>query len=240
MKIKLPAMLVLLAFLAVGSPARGATFDLTTATIADIQAAVDAGKLTYEKLVELYIERIAAYDKRGPAINAVITVNARALADARALDAEYKAKGRRSPLHGIPVAVKDCIDTWEMPDSGGALSLRNSFPGKDSFVVEQLRAAGAIIFLKTNLAEFAGSADGLNSASTLGGQPRNPYNLDRHPDGSSSGTGAGLAAVFATIGLGTETGSSTRGAGLSQQPRRARANGGAREPFRGDPEFLDS
>src|SRR5258708_3497475 len=208
MKIKL--ILIPLLCLCAGL-ARAATFDLTTATISDIHAAVDSGKLTYEKLVQLYIERIAAYDKCGPSINAVITVNARALSDARALDAEYKAKGRRSPLHGIPVAVKDCIDTLYMADSGGALALRNSFPNQDAFVVQQLRAAGAIIFLKTNLAEFAGSADGLNSACTLGGQPRNPYNLDRHPDGSSSGTAAGLAAVFATVGLGTETGSSTRG-----------------------------
>lgn len=193
------------------APAHAAEFDLTTASIADIHAAVDAGALTYEKLVDLYLERIAAYDKRGPALNQIIAVNPRARLDARALDAELKAKGRRGPMHGIPVIVKDCIDTWDQPDSGGTLALRNSVPPDDAFIVKKLREGGAIILAKSNLSEFASGAPGLNGASTLGGVPRNPYNTARHNDGSSSGSGGSLAAVFAPVALGTETGSSTRG-----------------------------
>ena len=195
----------------VTATARSAEFNLTTATIQDIHAAVDAGALTYEKLVDLYIERIAAYDQRGPALNQVIAVNPRARLDARALDEELKTKGRRSPMHGIPVLVKDCIDTWDQPNSGGALALRNSFAPDDAFVIRKLREGGAIILAKVNLSEFASGAPGLNGASTLGGVPRNPYNLARHNDGSSSGSGGALAAVFGTVALGTETGSSTRG-----------------------------
>lgn len=190
---------------------RAAEFELTTATIADIHAAVDAGALSYERLVELYINRIAAYDKHGPALNQIIAVNPRARLDARALDQELKTKGRRGPMHGIPVIVKDCIDTWDQPDSGGTLALRNSFPPDDAFVVKKLREGGAIILAKSNLSEFASGAPGLNGASTLGGVPRNPYNPDRHNDGSSSGSGGALAAVYALVALGTETGSSTRG-----------------------------
>ena len=187
------------------------SFNLTTATIEDIHQAVDSGIITYEKLIDMYIERIATYDQRGPALNQVISVNPRARLDARAMDNELKEKGRRGPMHGIPVAVKDCIDTWDQPNSGGALSLRNSFPPDDAFIVKKLREGGAIILCKTNLSEFASGAPGMNGASTLGGQPRNPYNTARHSDGSSSGSGGALAAVFATVALGTETGSSTRG-----------------------------
>jgi amidase len=188
-----------------------AQFDLTTASVADIHAAVDAGALTYERLVELYLERIATYDQRGPALNQIIAVNPRARLDARKLDAELKTKGRRGPMHGIPVIVKDCIDTFDQPNSGGTLALRNSVPPDDAFIVKKLREGGAIILAKSNLSEFASGAPGLNGASTLGGVPRNPYNLARHNDGSSSGSGGALAAVYAPVALGTETGSSTRG-----------------------------
>lgn len=195
-----------------GAPALpAAQFDLTTASVADIHAAVDAGALTYERLVELYLERIATYDQRGPALNQIIAVNARARLDARKLDAELKTKGRRGPMHGIPVIVKDCIDTFDQPDSGGTLALRNSVPPDDAFIVKKLREGGAVILAKSNLSEFASGAPGLNGASTLGGVPRNPYNLARHNDGSSSGSGGALAAVYAPVALGTETGSSTRG-----------------------------
>jgi len=202
---------LLSAVVALAAQARAAEFDLTTASITDIHAAVDAGALTYERLVELYINRIATYDQRGPSLNQIIAVNARARLDARALDAEFKAKGRRSPVHGIPVIVKDCIDTFDQPNSGGTLALRNSVPPDDAFAVKKLREAGAIILAKANLSEFASSAPGLNGASSLGGVPRNPYNLGRHNDGSSSGSGGALAAVYAPLAFGTETGSSTRG-----------------------------
>ena len=194
--------------LAVEEPrAQGRSFDLLTASIADIHAAVDAGKLTYEGLVGLYLKRIEAYDKQGPKLNAVITVNPRAIEHARALDTERKAKGRRSPLHGIPIAVKDNIDTADMPTTGGNEVFAGSRPAADATVIEKLKAAGAIILIKTNMDELAQSVRGF---STVGGQILNPYNLARNPGGSSGGTGVAVAAAFASVGLGTETGVSVR------------------------------
>ena len=187
--------------------AQGRSFDLLTASIADIQAAVDAGKLTYEGLVGLYLKRIEAYDKQGPRLNAVITVNPRALEIARELDVERKVKGRRSPLHGIPIAVKDNIDTADMATTGGNEVFAGSRPAVDATVIEKLKRAGAIILVKTNMDELAQSVRGF---STVGGQILNPYNLTRNPGGSSGGTGVAVAAAFATAGLGTETGVSVR------------------------------
>jgi amidase len=193
--------------LLVGS-AHAATFDLETAGVQDIQAAVDAGALTYEKLVSLYIARINAYDQKGPKLNSVITLNPKALETARALDAEYKAKGRRSPLHGIPVLAKDNYDTGDMPTSGGTFLLANSVPYQDAPTIKQLRDAGAIILAKVNMDEFAHGGVGFSSRL---GQTHNPHDPRRHPAGSSGGTGAGLAAWFAPLGLGSDTGGSIRG-----------------------------
>jgi Asp-tRNA(Asn)/Glu-tRNA(Gln) amidotransferase A subunit family amidase len=188
--------------------AGAATFDLQAATVKDIQAAMDAGALTSEKLVQLYLNRIAAYDHKGPAINTVITLNGKALEEARALDAERKSKGPRSPLHGVAVVVKDLYDAVGMPTSGGFVGLKDSYPWRDGWVVEQLKASGAIILAKVNTLDwFAETAWG---ASTLGGQTRNPYNPEYVPGASSSGTGAAMAAWFATIGFGSETGVSIR------------------------------
>ncbi len=183
------------------------SFELTTASIADIHAAVDAGKLTYEGLVNLYLKRIDAYDKQGPRLNAIITVNPRALETARALDAERNARGRRGPLHGIPIVAKDNIDTADMATTGGNEVFAGSRPAIDATVIEKLRAAGAIIIAKTNMDEMAQSVRGF---STVGGQILNPYNLAKNPGGSSGGTGVAVAASFATVGLGTETGVSVR------------------------------
>ena len=183
------------------------SFELTTASIADIHAAVDAGKLTYEGLVGLYLKRIEAYDKQGPRLNAVITVNPRALEIARGLDAERKATGRRGPLHGIPIAVKDNIDTADMPTTAGNEVFAGSRPAVDATVIEKLKRAGALILVKTNMDEMAQSVRGF---STVGGQILNPYNLAKNPGGSSGGTGVAIAAAFATVGLGTETGVSVR------------------------------
>jgi len=188
--------------------ARGKTFELANAGITDIQAAVDAGALTYERLIELYSARIEAYDQKGPALNSVIMVNPRARAEARALDAERKATGRRSPLHGIPVIIKDIYDTYDMPNTGGAYYLAGSIAGTDAFMIQKLRAAGAIIFAKMNLDELANTGVGFSS---MIGQTRNPHDPSRIPSGSSGGTGAGLAAWFAPLGFGTDTGGSTRG-----------------------------
>ncbi|HEY0947759.1 MAG TPA: amidase family protein [Opitutaceae bacterium] len=186
---------------------RAATFELTSATIADINAAFEAGALTSEKLTQLYLARIAAYDQAGPKLNAVIHLNEKALAEARALDAERKVRGPRSPLHGIPILVKDNYDTADMPTTGGAIGFKDAVPAYDAFMVKKLRAAGAILIAKTNMDEMA---RGGNGVSSLGGMTLNPHALDKIPGGSSAGTGAGVAAVYAPAGLGTETGGSVR------------------------------
>src|SRR6266576_5611851 len=138
------------------APARAAqSLDLDAATVADINAAFDAGTLTSEKLVQLCLARIQAYDRQGPSLRAVITLNPKALDTARAMDAERKAKGRRSPLHGIPIVLKDNYNTADLPTTGGSLLLEGSHPAEDAFVVKQLRAAGAIVLAKVNMSEFA-------------------------------------------------------------------------------------
>jgi len=184
-------------------------FDLQTATIADVNAAFDAGALTSERLVALYLARIAAYDKQGPNINAVITLNPAALETARALDAERRATGPRSPLHGVPVVLKDLFDTKDMPTSAGFLPLKSSQPIHDATVVARLRAAGAIILAKVNMSDWFGVPTP-GDQSTVLGRTSNPYNTALTPGGSSGGTGAALAAAFAQIGLGSETGVSIR------------------------------
>jgi Asp-tRNA(Asn)/Glu-tRNA(Gln) amidotransferase A subunit family amidase len=201
------ALLLLTGSAATG--ARAATFDLQTATIADINAAMDAGALTSERLVELYLARIAAYDQSGPAINAIITLNPQALATARALDAERKSKGPRSPLHGVPVVLKDLFDTKDMPTSCGFLPMKDSQPLHDATVVKRLRDAGAIILAKVNMSDWFGTPK-RGDQSTVLGRTLNPYNLELTPGGSSGGTGAALAAGFAHVGLGSETGVSIR------------------------------
>jgi Asp-tRNA(Asn)/Glu-tRNA(Gln) amidotransferase A subunit family amidase len=184
-----------------------AEFDLSTATIADINAAFDAGKLSSEKLVSLYLARIEAYDKQGPALNSVINLNPRALAEARALDAERKRNGPRSPLHGMVVLAKDVFDTKDMPTTGGFKPMATSQPDRDAFVIERLRDAGAIVLAKLNLADWYGVAPG--GGSTLIGHCISPYNAKKYSGGSSTGTGVSMAAWFGTIGLGSDTGGST-------------------------------
>ena len=202
-----PLRPILTALLLIGCTiVRAATFDLSTATIADINAAFDSGALTSEKLVQLYLARIAAYDQAGPKLNTIITLNAKALETARALDAERKAKGPRSPLHGIPVMVKDVYDTYDMPTSGGFEPMASSQPLRDSFVVNRLRQAGAIILAKLNQADWYAVMPA--GASTIKGQVLSPYNLKKFTGYSSSGTGAAMAAWFGTIGLGSDTGGS--------------------------------
>lgn len=192
---------------AIVSGARAASFDLSTASVADINAAFDAGALTSERLVELCLARIKAYDQAGPHVNAVVTVNPQALEIARALDAERKAKGPRSPLHGVPVVLKDNYNTMDMPTTGGAKAMLGNQPAADAFTVAKLRAAGAVILAKVNLSEFA---HGGVSISSLMGQTLNPYDLTRTPGGSSGGTGVAVAALFGIAGTGTDTGQSTR------------------------------
>jgi amidase len=183
------------------------TFDVLTATVADIQAAVDAGALTYEQLVRRYLDRIEAYDKRGPTLRAVIAINPRAIDIARQLDVERKAGGRRGPLHGIPIAIKDNIDVIDMPSTGGNAAFAGAYPPRDATVIRRLRDAGAILFIKTNMDEMALGSRGLSS---VGGQILNPYDLRRNPGGSSGGTAVSVNVGFAAIGLATETGFSIR------------------------------
>lgn len=196
-----------LSALASASPGSAQTLDLDRATLVEVQAAMDAGVLTSEALVKRCLDRIAAYDRSGPAIRALLAVHPEPLAAARALDDERKRRGARSLLHGIPVIVKDNIDTFDLPTTGGSLALEGSAPPDDAFVVQRLRRAGAILLAKANMDELARDTIGLSS---LGGQTRNPYDLQRSPGGSSGGTAAAVAAHFGTVGLGTETGVSVR------------------------------
>ena len=141
------AAIVLLAL----EPAFAKSIDFDAATIADINAAFDAGTLTAESLTQMCLARIAAFDRKGPSLHAVMTLNPKAVEQARALDVERKAKGRRSPLHGIPVVLKDNYDTFDMPTTGGSVLLEGSIPSKDAFVVKKLRDAGAIVLAKLNM-----------------------------------------------------------------------------------------
>jgi amidase len=185
-----------------------APFELDEITIADLQDGMKSGKYTARSIAEKYLARIVEIDKGGPVVNSVIETNPDALDIADALDKERKEKGPRSPLHGIPVLIKDNIATKDrMQTTAGSLALLGSKPPADAFIVKRLREAGAIILGKTNLSEWANirSNHSISGWSGRGGQTKNPYALDRNPCGSSSGTGAGISANLAAIGIGTET-----------------------------------
>ena len=177
------------------------------ATVAELQAAMQASRVTAVELVDAYLARIQAYDRNGPALNSLIRVNPKARAEAAALDQERAQRGPRGPLHGIPVILKDNYDTEDLPTSGGSIALAGQIPPDDAFVVRRLREAGAIILGKANMHELAA---GITTISSLGGQTRNPYDPRRCPGGSSGGTGAAIAASLATIGWGTDTCGSIR------------------------------
>ncbi len=167
-----------------------------------------SGRYSARQIAELYLRRIEEIDRTGPALRSVIEVNPDALSIADTLDAERKAKGPRGPLHGIPILIKDNIDTADrMMTSAGSLALEGSVAAHDAFVVQRLRAAGVVILGKTNLSEWANfrSTHSTSGWSGRGGQVKNPYVLDRNPCGSSSGTGAAVAANLVAIGVGTET-----------------------------------
>jgi len=183
-------------------------FELDELTIDDLQQAMQSGKYSSRSLTEKYLARIQDIDKAGPRINSVIEVNPEALEIAEALDRERKDKGARGPLHGIPILIKDNIDTADrMNTTAGSLALLGSTPPKDAFVAAQLRKAGAVILGKTNLSEWANirSSHSTSGWSGRGGLTRNPYALDRNPCGSSSGTGAAVSANLCAAGVGTET-----------------------------------
>ncbi len=184
------------------------SFKWEEATIAQLRAAMSAGRLTAAALTRLYLQRIRDLDQRGPKINSVIELNPEAEALAQSLDKERKARGPRGPLHGIPVLIKDNIATHDkMMTTAGSLALAGSVPPTDAFLVQRLRAAGAIILGKTNLSEWANfrSSHSTSAWSGRGGLTLNPYVLDRNPSGSSSGSGAAVAANLCAVAVGTET-----------------------------------
>jgi amidase len=183
-------------------------FELDEVTIAELQDGMKSGKYSARSIAEKYLARIAAIDKSGPKVNSVIETNPDALEIAEALDRERKEKGPRGPMHGIPVLIKDNIATADrMQTTAGSLALVGSKPPRDASIVQKLRAAGAVILGKTNLSEWANirSNHSISGWSGRGGQTKNPYALDRNPCGSSSGTGAGISANLAAVGIGTET-----------------------------------
>jgi amidase len=183
-------------------------FELDEITISDLQDGMKSDKFTARSLVEKYSARIAEIDKQGPAINSILELNPDALSIADALDQERKTKGPRGPMHGVPVLIKDNIDTADrMMTTAGSLALVGSKPLQDSYVAQKLRSAGAVILGKTNLSEWANirSSHSTSGWSGRGGLTKNPYALDRNPCGSSSGTGAGISANLCAVGIGTET-----------------------------------
>jgi amidase len=181
--------------------------DVVELSAVDASERMTAGTLTSRALTQGYLDRIRQIDDAGPTLNAVIEISPTAIADAAALDAERKAGKVRGPLHGIPILIKDNIDSVGMVNSAGSLALAENRPKEDAFIVGRLRDAGAVIIGKTNLSEWANfrSTRSTSGWSSRGGQTRNPYVLDRNPCGSSSGTGAAIAASLASIGVGTET-----------------------------------
>ncbi|HWP37942.1 MAG TPA: amidase family protein [Gemmatimonadales bacterium] len=185
-------------------------FTIEEATIAEIQAAFRSGGLTCRGLVEQYLRRIEAYDKNGPALNAIVVVNPGALQTADSLDGVFRRNGPIGALHCVPIIVKDNFETVDLPTTAGSLSLEGFVSGRDAFQVRRVREAGAIVLAKSNMAEFAFSPyETVNSI--LPGYTKNPYALDRVTAGSSGGTAAAVAANCGAVGLGTDTGNSIRG-----------------------------
>lgn len=181
-------------------------FEIVEATVDDVHAAMKAGTLTARALVEMYLERIEALDKKGPAINSVISINPAALTEADRLDAAFKKTGLTGPLHGIPILVKDEVDAAGMATTLGTVVFKDYVTPKDAFAIALLRKQGAIILGKTTLSEYAAG----DTYGSMFGATKNPYALDRTAGGSSGGSGAALAANFSTLAIGEETSSSIR------------------------------
>lgn len=178
------------------------------ASISDLHEALNSGRLSSSALVDFYLKRIRAYDRTGPDLNSLITVNPNAAAEAKRLDEQSKDNPSKGPLYGVPVILKDNMNTADMRTTGGALALKDSIPPGDSFVARKLRAAGAIILAKSNLGELAFVP---TSRSSVSGQPHNPYDLTRHAVGSSGGSAIAVTSNFAAAALGTDTVDSVRG-----------------------------
>lgn len=195
--------------------AQEAGFRVEEATIADIHAALQAGTTTCRWIVNESLRRIEAYDRQGPALNAIVRVNPEALAVADSLDRRFRDQGLTGPLHCVPMVVKENMETVELPTTAGSLALQGFMTNRDATMVRQIKAAGAVVVAKTNMAEWAFSPYETVS-SILPGYSKNPYALDRVTAGSSGGTAAAVAASYATVGLGTDTGNSIRGPSAHQ------------------------
>jgi amidase len=182
-------------------------FSVVEATVASVHAALASGETTCVNVVRACLDRIEAFDRKGPALRAILTVNPRALQTAAEMDGLRARGAPLPPLHGIPLVLKDNFDTADLPTTGGAVTLADAIPPRDAFVVSRLREAGAIVIGKANQTELALNG---SSVSSLGGQTLNPYDLTRTPGGSSGGTGAAIAASFAVLGTGSDTGQSIR------------------------------
>ncbi|SMO91868.1 amidase [Fodinibius sediminis] len=181
--------------------------DLEEITIPELQQGYQNGQYSIEEVTGAYLDRIQAIDRNGPVLNAMLHINPRAREQARKLDRELAEGTSRGPLHGVPVVLKDNIDTHDMPTTAGARVMEGSIPPKDAFITARLREAGAVILGKSNLSEWANFHSSFSSSgwSALGGQTKNPYDLSRNPCGSSSGPGAAISANLAVVGIGTET-----------------------------------
>ncbi|MER9300234.1 amidase family protein [Mesorhizobium sp. M0621] len=182
-------------------------FEICEATIPELQVAMASGRVTAQGLVDAYLARIEAYDRKGPCLNAIIRLNELVYDDAAALDEERRAGRVRGPMHGVPIILKDNFATSEMPTSAGCAALAKLWPRGDAFQVKKMREAGAVILGKASMDDLAASITG---TSSLGGQTRNPYDLNRIPGGSSGGSGVAAAVSFAAIAYGTDTGGSIR------------------------------
>ena len=198
-------LLILSPFFGCESPKKE-SINLSELTISDIHEAYQSGKYNSQELVQAYLDRIEEMDS---AINSISMVNPNAMEIAKALDKEFQQSKTLRPLHGIPLIVKDNINTKGLPTTAGSMALQDFYPEEDAFIIQKLVAAGAIVLAKSNMAEWAFSP--MHSESSTVGITRNPYNLDHVPAGSSGGTGAAIASNFGTIGLGTDTGNSIRG-----------------------------
>lgn len=204
---KLFLLILTLAVIACQQPSGYERLGLEEITITELQEGYENGDFTISEVTEAYLQRIDAVDKNGPKLNSMLFMNPNAMDKARELDEELQAGNKRGPLHGVPVVLKDNIDTQDMPTTAGARAMEGSIPPDDAFIVTKLREAGAIILGKANLSEWANFHSSFSSSgwSGLGGQTKNPYDITRNPCGSSSGPGAAPSANLAVFGIGTET-----------------------------------
>src|SRR6056297_3237810 len=204
---KLSLLLLFFAFTACQQTSKYEQLDLEEVTISELMENYENGNYSIADVTEAYLQRIEEIDQNGPALNSMIYINPEAMETARKLDEELQAGNKRGLLHGVPIVLKDNIDTNDMPTTAGARAMEGSIPPEDAFITKKLRDAGAIILGKANLSEWANFHSSFSSSgwSGLGGQVNNPYDITRNPCGSSSGPGVAASANLSTLTIGTET-----------------------------------